>query len=56
VGDTATVSTLVTVVGQPYRPTLAGNGGFNLGLPCSSNTLATFAECECAQMLGAQAA
>mmetsp|Transcript_70310 Transcript_70310/g.187336 ORF Transcript_70310/g.187336 Transcript_70310/m.187336 type:complete len:256 (-) Transcript_70310:688-1455(-) len=34
VGTTATVSTLVTVVGQPHRPTLAGKGGFNLGLPC----------------------
>ena len=34
VGATATVSTFVTVVGHPYRPTLAGNGGFNLGLPC----------------------
>lgn len=34
VGTSATVSTLVTVVGQPYRPTIAGNGGFILGLPC----------------------
>lgn len=34
VGATATVSTLVTVVGQPKRPMSAGNGGFNLGLPC----------------------
>jgi hypothetical protein len=34
VGLTATVSTLVTVVGQPYRPTLAGNGGLRRGLPC----------------------
>mgnify|MGYP006933354753 FL=1 len=33
VGQTATVSTLVTVVGQPYKPTLAGNGGFSLGFP-----------------------
>ncbi len=33
VGATATVSTFVTVVGQPYRPTFAGNGGFNRGLP-----------------------
>lgn len=33
VGDTATVSTFVTVVGQPYRPTFAGNGGFKRGLP-----------------------
>ena len=30
VGDTATVSTFVTVVGQPYRPVLAGKGGFSL--------------------------
>lgn len=33
VGATATVSTLVTVVGQPKTPTLAGNGGFRRGLP-----------------------
>jgi hypothetical protein len=33
VGHTATVSTLVTVVGQPYSPALAGKGGFILGLP-----------------------
>ncbi len=33
VGQTATVSTLVTVVGQLKTPLLAGNGGFNLGLP-----------------------
>lgn len=33
VGQTATVSTLVTVVGQLNTPELAGNGGFNLGLP-----------------------
>jgi len=33
VGHTATVSTLVTVVGQPYKPALAGKGGFSLGLP-----------------------
>merc|ERR1719499_28880 len=34
VGATATVSTLVTVLGHPYRPTFAGNGGFKRGLPC----------------------
>lgn len=34
VGATATVSTFATVVGQPKTPILAGNGGFNLGLPC----------------------
>lgn len=33
VGQTATVSTLVTVVGQLKTPLLAGNGGFSLGLP-----------------------
>ena len=33
VGHTATVSTLVTVVGQLKTPELAGKGGFNLGLP-----------------------
>jgi len=30
-GTTATVSTFVTVVGQPYNPALAGNGGLSLG-------------------------
>ena len=33
VGQTATVSTLVTVVGQAYNPALAGNGGLILGCP-----------------------
>lgn len=33
VGQTATVSTLVTVVGQLKTPELAGNGGLSLGLP-----------------------
>src|ERR1700722_4830678 len=33
-GATATVSTLVTVVGQPKTPISAGNGGFKRGLPC----------------------
>jgi hypothetical protein len=33
VGHTATVYTFVTVVGQLKTPELAGNGGFNLGLP-----------------------
>lgn len=33
VGQTATVSTLVTVVGHPKTPTLAGNGGLSLGFP-----------------------
>ncbi len=34
VGATATVSTLVTVVGQPNKPISAGNGGLSLGFPC----------------------
>jgi len=33
VGQTATVSTLVTVVGQLNTPEFAGNGGFKRGLP-----------------------
>ena len=33
VGQTATVSTLVTVDGHPYNPALAGKGGLSLGLP-----------------------
>ena len=33
VGTTASVSTFVTVVGQPKTPTFAGNGGFKRGLP-----------------------
>lgn len=33
VGTTATVSTLVTVVGMLKTPLLAGNGGFSLGFP-----------------------
>ena len=39
VGATATVSTLVTVVGQPKTPTSAGNGGFRRGLPCLPSKL-----------------
>ena len=34
VGATATVSTFVTVVGQPYSPTPAGKRGLSRGLPC----------------------
>ena len=33
VGSTAIVSTLFTIVGHPYNPTRAGNGGFSLGCP-----------------------
>lgn len=32
-GTTETVSTLVTVLGHPYNPALAGKGGFTLGCP-----------------------
>lgn len=39
VGATATVSTFVTVDGQPYRPTFAGNGGLSLGFPCFPSRL-----------------
>merc|ERR1719225_797962 len=39
VGATATVSTLVTVVGQPNTPTSAGKGGFRRGLPCLPSRL-----------------
>jgi len=31
VGTTAIVSTLLIIVGHPYNPIRAGNGGFNLG-------------------------
>ena len=33
VGITAMVSTLFTMVGHPYSPTSAGNGGLSLGRP-----------------------
>ena len=33
VGITAIVSTLLTMVGHPYKPTKAGNGGLSLGWP-----------------------
>ena len=33
VGMTAIVSTLFTIVGHPYRPIKAGNGGLSLGCP-----------------------
>lgn len=39
VGDTATVSTFVTVEGQPYSPTLAGKGGLRRGFPCFPSRL-----------------
>ena len=31
VGTTAMVSTLLIIVGHPYKPIKAGKGGFNLG-------------------------
>mmetsp|Transcript_25175 Transcript_25175/g.51170 ORF Transcript_25175/g.51170 Transcript_25175/m.51170 type:complete len:208 (+) Transcript_25175:61-684(+) len=43
VGTTATVSTLVTVVGQPQSPTLAGKGGLRRGLPCLPSRLSIMA-------------
>ena len=33
VGTTAIVSTLLIMVGHPYKPINAGKGGFNLGWP-----------------------
>jgi hypothetical protein len=34
IGPTAAiVSTLLTTVGEAYKPATAGNGGFSLGLP-----------------------
>ena len=33
VGTTAIVSTLLIIVGHPYKPMSAGNGGFILGCP-----------------------
>ena len=33
VGITAIVYTLLTIVGHPYKPTKAGNGGLSLGCP-----------------------
>lgn len=41
VGQTETVSTLVTVVGQAYKPLLAGNGGLSLGFPCFPSRLSS---------------
>lgn len=43
VGATAIVSTLVTVVGQPYSPIPAGNGGFSRGFPCFPSRLSSSA-------------
>merc|ERR1719491_1515329 len=39
IGDTAMVSTLVTVEGQPNSPTPAGNGGLRRGFPCRPSRL-----------------
>ena len=33
VGTTDIVSTLLTIVGHPYKPTRAGKGGLSLGCP-----------------------
>ena len=43
VGTTAIDSTLLTVVGAPYRPTLAGNGGFMRGWPFLPSRLSSSA-------------
>ena len=43
VGATAMLSTLLTVVGQPYRPTAAGNGGFSRGMPFLPSRLSSSA-------------
>ena len=43
VGTTAIVSTLLTVVGQPYSPTAAGNGGFSRGMPFLPSRLSSSA-------------
>ena len=42
-GATAINSTLLTVVGQPYRPTFAGNGGFRRGWPFLPSRLSSSA-------------
>src|SRR4029079_2765811 len=42
-GTTAMVSTLLTVVGAPERPTLAGNGGFSRGMPFLPSRLSSSA-------------
>ena len=41
VGTTAIVSTLLTIVGQPYNPTRAGNGGLSLGWPLFPSRLSS---------------
>ena len=43
VGATAMLSTLFTVVGQPYSPTPAGNGGFIRGMPFLPSRLSSSA-------------
>ena len=43
VGATAIDSTLLTVVGQPYRPAPAGNGGFSRGWPFLPSRLSSIA-------------
>merc|ERR1712127_1108376 len=39
VGETAMVSTFVTVEGHPNSPTPAGNGGLRRGFPCLPSRL-----------------
>ena len=43
VGATAMLSTLFTVVGHPYNPTAAGNGGFSRGIPFLPSRLSSSA-------------
>ena len=43
-GTTAIVSTFETVVGQPYKPTLAGKGGLSLGWPFFPSKLSISAD------------
>ena len=44
VGTPAMVSTLLTVVGQPYRPIGAGKGGFMRGMPFLPSRLSSIAD------------
>ena len=43
IGTTAMLSTLFTVVGQPYSPAPAGNGGFRRGWPFLPSRLSIIA-------------
>ena len=43
VGTTAIVSTLLIIVGHPYKPISAGKGGFSLGRPFFPSKLSSSA-------------